>query len=165
MNLEPLENFLREAYKGRKYRNKDAYDYHLVGVAELAREKAREANLDPELAYAMGLCHDFIEDTPYDVRKLFALGLIVFAPTGSGEGVDKASLLADTVEALTNDGKTYYDYIKGLGNGIPDPSYVLLVKEADLEFNLMQDNAPKLRKYDLYRFALDTIRMKRILGR
>jgi len=147
--FEALEAFLKEAYKGRKYGHRDAYEYHLVGVAELAREKAREANLDPDFAYALGLAHDVYED--FDLPCLDTCAMLL------PNNFDK-DRFGWVIDEITNKYQTYYDYIRSIRD-----EYALLIKEADLEFNLLQDNAPKLRKYSLYLFALDYIKMKRIL--
>jgi len=157
--MNKFEAFLKEKYKGRKYGHRDAYEYHLVGVAELAREKAREANLDPELAYAIGLSHDYLEDFKVD-NAPFLFHDIAKEIDWVQELTEEAHTIFFTalLEISNSSNKSYYHYIKSITN-----SYALLVKEADLEFNLLQDNAPKLRKYPLYKFALDYIKMKRIV--
>ena len=64
--MKELETYLRKLYAGLKYGHKDAFEYHLVGVANLAMAKAVEAGLDPHIAYAAGLCHDVLEDFDFD---------------------------------------------------------------------------------------------------
>jgi hypothetical protein len=154
--FKELETFLKKAYKGRKYGDKDFYSYHLVGVAELAMEKAREAKLDPELAYAIGLSHDYLED----FKDYFSDFMeVVERIPWEDEGFHFDTMCVALAELQNfDDFISYYHYIAG----ISDP-YALLVKEADIEFHLLQDNAPKLKKYALYCFAFKYIRIARLM--
>jgi 5'-deoxynucleotidase YfbR-like HD superfamily hydrolase len=156
-SIASVESLVRNVHKGQKYGTHDFFDHHLVGVAELAREKARECNLDPRVAYDIGLMHDMLEDALLeftgDLQKVYLFSILFPVENIAQE------YLKILDELTHKKGTSYFHYIRGITS-----PYALLVKEADLEFHLLQDDAEKFFKYDLYCFALDFIRTKRILG-
>jgi len=154
--MKKLIKFLKEAHKGQKYNGKDYFDYHLMGVGEMAVDKAIYAGLDTGIAFALALSHDVWEDNPdYVMDNQSVLVEALCEIVGNKRYY---SLMTDIFILSKTEDESYYDYIKRLKG-----EYVLIVKEADLEFNLQQSNWSNFPKHELYKFALDIIRMKRIL--
>jgi len=144
---EKIFESVKKHHKGQKYGEQDYFHYHLINVAEMSMRIAESSGLNRRRAYIIGLMHDLIENCNVGLSEMEVW-----------DYVDRH--IINNVWNLTKiSGITYYDYIHSI-----DVTYALLVKEADILFHLTQPDAARHKKYEVYKFALDVIRMKRILG-
>ena len=150
MNLKPILDYAREAHKGQKYGNgKDYFEYHILGVAEYAKQEAEAHQLSPVIAEMVAILHDILEDTD---TKLSDLIILLVKHYGSGRTYET---VLDAVKQITKEkDEGYYQYIKRLNN-----EYALIVKAADLAFNI-ENSYKGHKKLDLYMFAVETIGRK-----
>ena len=127
--IKKAEALAKKAHAGQKYGDKDYFEYHVKGVAALAKEYGGKYTLIEVVA----LLHDVVEDSDISMGHIEA---------DFGEEVAKA---VGFLTHLTD--KTYTQYICDMvkfGNKL-----ALSVKLCDLQFNAEHSSGARRDKYQL----------------
>jgi len=145
--IEEAKELARKVHEGQKYGDNDYFDYHLEGVAEIARQNSR----DP-LVEAVTYLHDVYEDAPEESKNWVLKQLDNFHP-----------LVKESVLILSHTEGDYAEYIDRIFyTGIPRR-----VKLADLTFNIRESEKKdrlngyekqRLQKYKLAKMYLQSSR-------
>tara|TARA_Y100000310_G_C20632346_1_gene789309 strand:- start:747 stop:1178 length:432 start_codon:yes stop_codon:yes gene_type:complete len=135
MEIEQIEQIVREAHGGQKRWNGDDYVTHPIRVSD---------NMPNKITQDVALLHDVMEDTKVTFKDLLNKGV-------SQEIIEILQLLT------RKKGQSYLEYIKEVEKSINNNVYAATVKIGDLEDNLIDLKKGHMRdKYELALYLLET---------
>jgi hypothetical protein len=150
LSMRGIRELIKDIYADDEYEGKPYFEGHLMPVAQLAVGIGKELGMSDSELLALSFvayAHDVKEDHPERFTEILQVA--------SKFPINDQLMIIDSLNELTKSkDEGYFEYINGISW-----SFALIVKKADLTFNLGQSliNHPTWKKIDTYKFALDFV--------